>query len=92
MVRSVGAIIELTDGEWALVEDLFDPPGRCGAPAVYPHRLTVDAMLFLDRTGCQWRCLPERYPLIVPGDCAAELHDPSAVPEQNYAAAIDCER
>jgi transposase len=43
------------------VAELFDPPGRRGAPAVVPRRQMVDAMLFLARTGCQWRYLPERY-------------------------------
>jgi transposase len=38
-----------------------DPPGRRGAPAVIPRRQMVDAMLFIGRTGCQWRHLPERY-------------------------------
>ena len=41
--------------------DLFDPPGRRGAPAVIPRRQMVDAMLFIGRTGVQWRYLPERY-------------------------------
>ena len=40
---------------------MFDPPGRRGAPAVIPRRQMVDAMLFIGRTGCQWRYLPERY-------------------------------
>ena len=41
--------------------DLFDPPGRRGAPAQIPRRQMVDAMLFIGRTGIQWRYLPERY-------------------------------
>jgi len=53
--------IALTDEQWELVADLFDPPGRRGAPAVIPRRQMVDAMLFIGRTGCQWRYLPERY-------------------------------
>lgn len=53
--------IELTDAQWARVADLFDPPGRRGAPARIPRRQMVDAMLFLARTGCQWRYLPERF-------------------------------
>ena len=32
-----------------------------GAPAVIPTRQMVEAMLFIARTGCQWRHLPERY-------------------------------
>lgn len=53
--------IALCDEQWGLVADLFDPPGRRGAPAQIPRRQMVDAMLFLARTGCQWRYLPERY-------------------------------
>lgn len=53
--------IELTDPQWALVAHLFDPPGRRGAPSQIPRRKMVNAMLFLARTGCQWRYLPDRY-------------------------------
>ncbi len=53
--------IALTDEQWELVADLFEPPARRGAPAVIPRRQMVDAMLFIARTGCQWRYLPERY-------------------------------
>lgn len=53
--------IALTDEQRELVADLFDPPGRRGAPAVIPRRQMVEAMLFIGRTGCQWRYLPERY-------------------------------
>ena len=58
----MGFAIALSDEQWALVADLFDPPGRRGAPARIPRRQMVDAMLFIARTGCQWRYLPERYP------------------------------
>jgi hypothetical protein len=40
-------MIELTDLEWAVVEDLFDPAGRCGILARYPRRQMVEAILFL---------------------------------------------
>jgi putative transposase len=53
--------IALTDEQWELVADLFDPVGRRGAPAQIPRRQMVEAILFLARTGCQWRYLPERY-------------------------------
>ena len=55
-------MVELDNTEWALVEDLFDPPGREGRPATYSRREMVDAILFLARTGCQWRYLPACYP------------------------------
>ena len=37
--------IALTDEQWELVADLFDPPGRPGAPAQIPRRAMVEAML-----------------------------------------------
>jgi transposase len=49
----MASMIGLEDTEWALVEDLFDPPGREGAPARHPRRQVVEAILFLARTGCQ---------------------------------------
>ena len=58
----MGAVIDLTDGEWILVADLFDPEGRRGAPEVYPRRLMVEAMIWMARTGVQWRYLPVRFP------------------------------
>jgi len=42
--------IALTDEQWELVADLFDPPGRRGAPAQIPRHQMVDAMLFIGRT------------------------------------------
>lgn len=50
-------IIELTDDQWNLVADLFDPPGRRGAPAQIPRRQIVNAMLFL---------APHRLPVALP--------------------------
>lgn len=58
----MGAVIELTDDEWKGVEDLFDPAGPRGAPALYSRRRMVEAMPFIARAGCQWRYLPERLP------------------------------
>lgn len=39
--------ITLSDDQWDLVADLFDPPSRRGAPARIDRRSMVDAMLFL---------------------------------------------
>jgi putative transposase len=43
--------ITLSDAEWALVADLFEPPSRRGAPALIDRRSMVDAMLFLGPDG-----------------------------------------
>jgi len=58
----MATVIELTDDEWDLVKDLFDPKGRRGMPARYSRREMVDALLFMARTGIQWSYLPDRYP------------------------------
>ena len=51
--------IALSDKQWELVAELFDPPGRRGPRAVIPRRQLVEAMLFIGRTGRQWRYLLE---------------------------------
>jgi len=58
----MASLIAIEDDGWALVQNLFDRPRRPGAPVRYDRREIVDAILFLARTGCQWRYLPDRYP------------------------------
>jgi transposase len=59
---------DLTDEQWALIEPLvpvLSTQGRGtrgGRPAKYPRRRIVDAILYLDRTGCSWRQLPHDFP------------------------------
>jgi transposase len=59
--RQAGSAVAaaLTDAEWALAEDLFEPaPGARGRPATYARRSVVDACCYVLRTGTSWRCLP----------------------------------
>jgi putative transposase len=37
-------------------------PGRRGRPRIWPARRIVEAILYLDRTGCPWRSLPSDFP------------------------------
>jgi transposase len=55
---------DLDDGEWAVLEPLLPPvrAGGRGRPAVHPRRRVVDAILYVDRTGCAWRYLPKDFP------------------------------
>lgn len=62
----MGFAIALTDEQWDLVADLFDPPGRRGAPAQIPRRQMVEAMLFLARTGCRSSYVKPRPPPDLP--------------------------
>jgi transposase len=57
-----GMNTDLTDAEWALVSDLFERPGRPGAPARYERRHLVNACCYVLRTGCSWRLLPKTFP------------------------------
>ena len=52
---------ELSDVQWKLVRPVFDPKGRRGPKARRPRRTMVEAILWLARTGCQWRELPARF-------------------------------
>lgn len=58
----MGAVVELTNEEWSLVEHLFDPTVHRGVKGTIAKRDIVDAILWLARTGCQWRHLPDRFP------------------------------
>jgi transposase len=58
----MGAAADLTDEEWNLVKHLFDPPILRGAKGTIPRCDIVDAILWIARTGCQWRYLPGRFP------------------------------
>ena len=39
-----------------------DRPGRRGRPRIWPFRRIIEAILYLDRTGCAWRYLPCDFP------------------------------
>jgi len=52
---------DLTDEQWALVGRLV-PPTSGGRPRKTPMRDVIDAILYVGRTGCQWRYLPKDFP------------------------------
>lgn len=56
---------ELSDAEWAVVAPLVRPAqarrGR-GRPPTVDLRRVLDALFYMNRTGCQWRYLPAEYP------------------------------
>ncbi len=55
---------DLTDAEWDCIRGFFPlrPPGLVGRPREIDYRDIVDAILYLVRTGCQWRNLPHDFP------------------------------
>src|SRR5687768_11506782 len=50
----------LTDREWASLRPLLPPSPRTGRPPK-DHRLVLDGLLWLAKTGAPWRDLPERF-------------------------------
>ncbi len=57
---------DLTDAQWSRLEPLLSmrQPGRHagGRPRKYGLREVVNALLYVVKTGCQWRQLPENFP------------------------------
>jgi putative transposase len=52
---------DLTDEQWALIEPMI-PVYPGGRPRKTAMRDVVDAILYVLRTGCQWRFLPADFP------------------------------
>jgi transposase len=53
---------DLTDAEWALIESHMPAAKRLGRPRETELRAVLDAILYIARTGCQWRMLPKDFP------------------------------
>src|SRR5271168_3489378 len=53
---------DLTDGEWALIASHMPAAKRLGRPRETELRAVLDAILYIARTGCQWRVLPKDFP------------------------------
>jgi transposase len=53
---------DLTDAEWGLIEPHMPAAKPLGRPRDTELRDVVDAILYIARTGCQWRMLPKDFP------------------------------
>jgi putative transposase len=53
---------DLTDEEWMMVESLLPLQTGAGRPATIDKRQVLNALLYIDRTGCPWRYLPRDFP------------------------------
>ena len=49
---------DLTDSQWEMIKDFFP----VGNKSKYEKRELVNAVLYLVKTGCQWRNLPSDFP------------------------------
>ena len=53
---------DLSDEEWQILERLVPPIKSGGRPARYMRREILNAVLYVLRSGCQWRLLPHDLP------------------------------
>ena len=53
---------DLTDAEWALIAPHMPAVKRLGRPRETELRSVLDAILYIARTGCQWRMRPKDFP------------------------------
>ena len=54
----------VTDEAWALIAPLLPDTAATGRPRKWALRLLLEAVLYLLRTGCQWRALPDCLPTL----------------------------
>ena len=52
---------DVTDEQWQVLRKFLPRASRLGRPPI-DRRLIVNAVLYLNRTGCQWRALPHDFP------------------------------
>src|SRR5258705_13641887 len=53
---------DLTDAEWAVIAPHMPAVKRLGRPRETEMRSVLDAILYIARTGCQGRILPQDFP------------------------------
>ncbi len=52
---------DVSDAEWAVIEPLL-PIANRGRHLKHSRRVLLNAVLYILRTGCQWRYLPKDFP------------------------------
>lgn len=52
---------DLTDNQWAIIEPFLPLPKKRGCPRTVNLRRILDGILYINRTGCQWRMLPKEF-------------------------------
>lgn len=53
---------DLSDEQWEIIKPLVPPDRSGGRPRQVDIRRVVNAILYINRTGCQWRMLPHDFP------------------------------
>jgi putative transposase len=53
---------DLTDAEWDVVAPYVNADPKIGSPRAVCMRCVVNALFYIDKTGCQWQMLPSDLP------------------------------
>jgi putative transposase len=53
---------DLTTKQWNIIKPLFEGENRGSHFAKHSKRKLVNAVLYMEKTGCQWRQLPHDFP------------------------------
>jgi putative transposase len=53
---------DLTDSQWGYIEEFMPAPKKRGKKRQVDLREVMNAILYISRTGCQWRNLPHDFP------------------------------
>ena len=62
MSESTGYSSDLTLEEWNLAKDFIPPPSEAGRPAKHTRLRIVNAIMYREKTGIQWRLMPNDFP------------------------------
>ncbi len=58
----MGYMTDLSDQQWSMIEHFFIGENRGKHFQLHSKRELVNAVLYLNKTGCQWRLLPKDFP------------------------------
>ena len=53
---------DLSDAEWKKVEGLMPKGKKAGRPRRHSMRVMLNAIFYVQKTGCQWRQMPSNFP------------------------------
>lgn len=52
---------DLTEGQWQIIRPLLPKRAKRGRKPIDRRRI-INAILYVNRTGCQWRAVPHEFP------------------------------
>lgn len=53
---------DMNDAEWEIIAPYVNPDPKIGSPRTVCMRCVVNAIFYINRTGCQWNMLPKDLP------------------------------